>query len=136
NPPILDRWRAGAPLVDGTVLLGTADGGRLGKHVADTLAARDVTTVHAAAEGQRFKGIVFDASGIDEPDQLVRLQEFLTPVLRSLAGCGRVVVLGTPVEHATSDGEAIAQRALEGITRSLGKEVGKGSTVQLVYVAR
>ena len=31
--------------------------------------------------------------------------------------------------------ERIAQRALEGFTRSLGKEIGRGGTVQLVYVA-
>jgi len=45
-----------------------------------------------------------------------------------------VVVLGTPPEQATG-GERIAQRALEGFTRSLGKEIGRGGTVQLVYVA-
>src|SRR5215212_10177855 len=31
--------------------------------------------------------------------------------------------------------ERVAQRALEGFTRSLGKEVGRGGTTQLVYVA-
>jgi 3-oxoacyl-[acyl-carrier protein] reductase len=34
-----------------------------------------------------------------------------------------------------SGAERIAQRALEGFTRSLGKEIGRGGTVQLVYVA-
>ncbi|UYM04871.1 3-oxoacyl-ACP reductase [Solicola gregarius] len=135
NPPVLERWRDGAPLVDGTVLVGAAEGGRLEKYVGDLLATHDVAVDGAAEDGKRYKGIVFDASGIRTPDQLVRLQEFFTPVLRSLARCGRVVVLGTPVENAESDGEAIAQRALEGITRSLGKEVGRGATVQLVYVA-
>ena len=135
NPPELDRWQPGNALVDGTVLLGSADGGRLEKSAADMLTARDVDITAEAADGQKFKGIVFDASGIRTPDRLVDLQAFLTPVLRSLAGCGRVVILGTPVDDAESDGEAIAQRALEGITRSLGKEVGRGSTVQLVYVA-
>lgn len=135
NPPTLDRWDVGQVLVDGTVLVGAAEGGRLEKHVADTLAAREVAVATTRAEGQKYKGIVFDASGIRTPDQLVDLQEFLTPVLRSLSGCGRIVILGTPVGDAETDGEAIAQRALEGITRSLGKEVGRGSTVQLVYVA-
>ncbi|MEO5665204.1 MAG: 3-oxoacyl-ACP reductase, partial [Nocardioides sp.] len=32
--------------------------------------------------------------------------------------------------------ERVAQRALEGFTRSLGKELGKGGTVQLVYVTK
>jgi 3-oxoacyl-[acyl-carrier protein] reductase len=46
-------------------------------------------------------------------------------------------VLGTPPSEAGSTHAATAQRALEGFTRSLGKEVGgRGVTVQLVYVAK
>jgi 3-oxoacyl-[acyl-carrier protein] reductase len=45
------------------------------------------------------------------------------------------VVIGTPPESTNSAEERVAQRALEGFTRSLGKEVGRGGTVQLVYVA-
>ncbi len=43
-------------------------------------------------------------------------------------------MLGTPPESVKGS-ERVAQRALEGFTRSLGKEVGRGGTVQLVYVA-
>lgn len=55
-------------------------------------------------------------------------------MLRRLHRCARLIVIGTPPEH-TAGSARIAQRALEGFTRSLGKEVGRGSTVQLVYVA-
>ena len=60
-----------------------------------------------------------------------------TPAVGRLARCGRVVVLGTAAERGRLDpGAATAQRALEGFTRSLGKEIGgRGSTAQLVYVA-
>jgi 3-oxoacyl-[acyl-carrier protein] reductase len=44
-------------------------------------------------------------------------------------------VLGTPPEACESPPEATAQRALEGFTRSVGKELGRGVTAQLVYVA-
>ena len=56
--------------------------------------------------------------------------------MRSLESNARVVVIGTPPEQAYSSAERVAQRALEGFTRSLGKEIGRGGTVQLVYVAR
>jgi 3-oxoacyl-[acyl-carrier protein] reductase len=46
-----------------------------------------------------------------------------------------VVVLGTDPTQTESLEERVAQRALEGITRSLGKEIGRGATVNLVYVA-
>ena len=44
-------------------------------------------------------------------------------------------MLGTAPEQIEDNDERVAQRALEGFTRSLGKEIGNGSTVQLVYVA-
>jgi 3-oxoacyl-[acyl-carrier protein] reductase len=47
---------------------------------------------------------------------------------------GRVVVLGTP-PAGLPPRAATAQRALEGFTRSLGKEIGRGIAVQLVHVA-
>ena len=77
---------------------------------------------------------MFDATGLKDSTQLIALRDFFTPILRSLDNCARVVVIGTPPE-LTSGAERVAQRALEGFTRSLGKEIGKGSTVQLVYVA-
>ncbi|MPZ97148.1 MAG: 3-oxoacyl-ACP reductase [Propionibacteriales bacterium] len=135
NPPTLERYAEGQPVVDGTVLVGAAPGGRIAEAAAATLEQLGVEVAESAAEGDRFKGLVFDASGIKTSADLVAVQEFFTPVVRSLRGCGRVVVLATPPELAADAGERVAQRALEGFTRSLGKEVGRGSTVQLVHVA-
>ena len=61
------------------------------------------------------------------------LQRFFHPTIRRVEPSGRVIVLGTP-PGAGSRRQAIAQRALEGFTRSLGKEVGRGATVNLVHV--
>jgi 3-oxoacyl-[acyl-carrier protein] reductase len=132
DPVRLERYTAGAPLVDGTVVLG--GDGRLGSALVDALDSLGIATVKDAATGERYKGLVFDATGITSSDQLVRLQQFFTPLMRSLARCPRIVVLGTPPETASGP-ERVAQRALEGFTRSLGKEIGRGGTVQLVYVA-
>ena len=49
---------------------------------------------------------------------------------------GRVIVLGTPPGDAKSPRQATAQRALEGFVRSIGKEVRKGATAQLIYVGQ
>jgi 3-oxoacyl-[acyl-carrier protein] reductase len=56
-------------------------------------------------------------------------------VLRSLEECPHVVVLGTHPGDARPASAQVAHRALEGFTRSLAKEIGRGGTVQLVYVA-
>ncbi len=133
NPVKLDRYEPGAPLVDGTVVVGGA--GRLVDGVVASLDSLGIAGVRELAEGEKAKGVVFDATGIGSPEELVALQEFFTPLMRRLLPCTHVLVLGTnPTQAATAD-ERIAQRALEGFTRSLGKEIGKGSTVNLAYVA-
>jgi 3-oxoacyl-[acyl-carrier protein] reductase len=135
DPVRLERYREGQPLVEGVVLVGSAPDGRLRDSITASLAQLGIAEVESAASGQSFKGLVFDATGIRTSADLAHLQEFFTPVLRSLQTCGRVVVLGTPPEATATAEEHVAQRALEGFTRSLGKEVGGGSAVQLVYVA-
>lgn len=133
SPTKLERYEAGAPLVKGTVLVGGR--GRLAESLGGLLGELDVASTDTAAAGARFKGLVFDATGLTSTSDLVALQEFFTPVMRSLETNPRVVVIGTPPEQL-SGRERVAQRALEGFTRSLGKEIGKGGTVQLVYVAK
>lgn len=136
NPPFLERYSAGDPLVKGTVLIGAASGSTLGKKVAEGLKSQGIDSTTVVAPGKKYKGLVFDATGISSAEQLVALQEFFTPVLRQLAPCGRVVVIGSAVDEAKDEGGRIGQRALEGFSRSLGKEVGNGSTVNLVYVSK
>ena len=132
QPTKLERYTAGDPLVTGTVLTGGR--GRLVDELAGLLDQLGITSTATHTDGARYKGLVFDATGITTLEELVALQEFFTPVLRSLETCPRVVVIGTPPELLTGSAR-MAQRALEGFTRSLGKEIGKGGTVQLVYVA-
>jgi 3-oxoacyl-[acyl-carrier protein] reductase len=133
NPMKLERYVEGAPLVDGTVVIGGR--GRLAESLPGLLDLLGIASTESAdTEGATYKGLVFDATGITSSTELAELRDFFTPLLRSLDRCPRVVVLGTPPE-SVEGGERVAQRALEGFTRSLGKEIGRGGTVQLVYVA-
>jgi 3-oxoacyl-[acyl-carrier protein] reductase len=131
NPVRLDRYAAGSPLVDGTVALGGT--GRLVEGLPKLLDGLGIQATSAVDPAVRYKGLVFDATGVADPAQLVALRGFFGPLMRSLQTCARLVVLGTPPERVDGE-ERIAQRALEGFTRSLGKEVGRGGTAQLVYV--
>ena len=132
-PTPLERYTAGDPLVDGTVVVGGT--GRLVESLPGLLDTVGIASTVVTEDGQKYKGLVFDATGLTSADQLVALQQFFTPLMRSLASCPRVVVIGTPPEQC-SGSERVAQRALEGFTRSLGKEIGRGGTSQLVYVAQ
>src|SRR6478609_1781428 len=131
-PTKLQRYVEGAPLVDGTVAVGGR--GRLADSLVGILDTLGIAAVGETDAESTYRGLVFDATGLTSSDQLDALRDFFTPLLRSLDRCPRVVVIGTPPEQVAGS-ERVAQRALEGFTRSLGKEIGRGGTVQLVYVA-
>ena len=100
NPVPLERYQEGDPLVDGTVVLG--GNGRLSGALTDALDDLGIASVKAASEGERYQGLVFDATGIESSAGLVELQRFFTPLMRSLEQCARIVVLGTPPEMTNS----------------------------------
>lgn len=134
RPVRLRRRGDGGPLIEGDVVLGGTSG-PLESHVAQALEGLGVPVRGVTDVVERPGALVLDASGITSASALTALHTFFSPRVRGLRGCGRVVVLG--LDPATCDdvGARIAQRALEGFTRSLGKEVGRGSTAQLVHVA-
>ena len=107
--------RRGPELFDGPVLVGGAD------------SVRDVITRIGLPmrQADQYSGLIFDATRITATRDLRDVFDFFQPVIRDLAPSGRVIVIGT--------GEGVAQRALEGFVRSLGKEVRHGATAQLVY---
>src|SRR5262249_11079306 len=90
----------------------------------------------ALDEGARLDALVFDASGATDPSALRGLYDFFHPIAQRVARSGRVVILGRASE-SPSPAEGAAQSALDGFTRSLAKELGRGgSTVNRVSVER
>ncbi len=135
QPEPLRRYRPGEPPLPGALLIGGE--GRVVEPLRAAL-AEDYDVVANNIGGRwadSFGGLVFDATGITEPAKLHGLYEFFTPLLRNLAPCARVVVVGTTPDQTAGTDEHIAQRALEGFTRSLAKELRRGATVALVYLA-
>lgn len=101
--------------------------------------AAGLTTGRWGGNGQpgvKVKALVFDATGLEDSTQSDALYWFFHDAARSVLPSGRVVVLGRPPEECTNPRQATIQRALEGLTRSLGKELRKGINAQLVYVAQ
>jgi 3-oxoacyl-[acyl-carrier protein] reductase len=122
QPAALKRWSAERPALDGEVLLRTA-----GKSDLD-LAGTGLALTGAA---DRPAAVVLDATGVRDVEALAEVHTALHPVVRSIADSGRIVVLGAPLDTADHH-QAAVQQALEGFTRSLGKEIGRGRTVNLV----
>ena len=159
KPEVLRRYRADQPEFDGLVAIGAGREPRLLNALAGVIARTGFTSVahqsaglwislaarHGLMTGRfepaeagphgRVAALIFDASGIEDSGQLDTLFAFFHDTLRSLGKCGRIVVLGRPPEACASSRQWTAQRALEGLTRSLGKEARRGVTANLVYVA-
>ena len=132
----LRRHEPGQSLLDGPALIGGAPEHRLLSTVERVLKAAGATSL-APADGESAKvaAVVFDASGITASEDLEKLREFLSPAMSRIAPSGRLLVLGTPPEHAADRRHHVAQRALEGFVRSAAKELRHGATGNLVYVA-
>lgn len=144
RPAPLERWQAGRLRpVEGALVLG---GGPMAKQVeaiapcltdevysfnADDLLAE----AWVAGLGPKIQAVVFDARHLSDSDALKQLREFFQPLLRSLAPCAHIVVLGRAPESLDNLLASVAQRALEGFSRSLAKELRNGATAQLLYVA-
>ena len=155
-PVDLDRFDSGQPLVRGSVLFGRASGDdnavsasvarilselhtevfvNSGDNVKDTLSDAGVKAKANTGSDDKFKVLLFDASNISNADELKQVYEFFHSVARRVEKSGRVIVIGRPPEALTDIEAALAQRALEGFVKSVGKEFKRGITAQLIYVA-
>lgn len=155
SPVVLERFESAQPVVKGAVLVGAAPSSVLSGAIAQVLsnihadsyvgnnvalqqeAAKvglNLRPFNAGDKESKFKAVVFDASGIQNSEQLNELYKFFNPIARQVATSGRVIVIGTTPETAKTVNQAIAQRALEGFIKSVGKEFKKGITAQVVYV--
>jgi 3-oxoacyl-[acyl-carrier protein] reductase len=85
-------------------------------------------------DGEKFGAVVLDATGLTGPADLASAHDFLSPAIKRLRASGRVVVLADPPAGATSPAQAAARQALDGLVRSIGKELLNGSTANLVHV--
>ncbi|MFF4401386.1 3-oxoacyl-ACP reductase [Streptomyces sp. NPDC001480] len=130
QPAPLRRWSERENSLDGPLLHLTA--GKSDLDLAPVLGRTGLTAGTEPGSGsEKPAAVVLDATGVRDVETLGEVHGALHPVVRSVAASGRVVVLGAPPDPADHH-QAAAQQALEGFTRSLGKEIGRGRTVNLV----
>ena len=134
RPTTLRRYAADAPLVDGPVLVGGLGEAPVSARVRDLLKAEGVDTVDELASGYRVGAVVADLTQASSPEDLDVLRAIVAPAVKGLLPSGRVVVIGRPNSSASTPAQAATRRALEGITRSIGKELRSGATANLVLV--
>jgi 3-oxoacyl-[acyl-carrier protein] reductase len=145
RPAALRRYRPGQPLTDGPVLVGTAGTGGLAEHLLALPgldpAAEPGTGSGTGADAGPGTGsdaglgaLVLDATGLDTLAELGAARTFLTGALRRLRPSGRVVLLAGLPEQAGDVTAAAARQALDGLVRSVAKELRDGATANLVQL--
>ncbi|CAN7606134.1 3-oxoacyl-ACP reductase [Pseudomonas brassicacearum] len=143
SPVRLERWQAGRLRpIEGALLLGggplTEQIGTFAKRLTDTIfiygGEPTLATEWIPGHGPKIKAVVYDASHLVQADQFKQLREFFQPLMKNLDHSAHVVILGRAPEKLADPFAASAQRALEGFSRSLAKELRHGGTLQLLYV--
>jgi 3-oxoacyl-[acyl-carrier protein] reductase len=139
RPAVLRRYEPGQPLLPGPAIVGSAGEGGLRDALSAVLKDAGVTVQSPVAadggtEGEKPAAVILDATGLTTPADLAAAHDFLRPAIRRLRPSGRVLVLGAPPAEATSVPQAAARQALDGLVRSIGKELLNGSTANLLYV--
>lgn len=157
KPQTLERYTSADPRIKGAVLVGGTEQSSLLENLVAVFKSMDATTIahtgipqwkqwaeraavdsgvwgSEAGDNEKVKALVFDASGLTDSTQSASVYQFFHSSARSLYPCARVIILGRPPESCTNHRTATVQRSLEGLSRSLGKELRAGSTTQLVYV--
>jgi 3-oxoacyl-[acyl-carrier protein] reductase len=78
---------------------------------------------------------VFDATGIQNPNELKSIYYFFHNNIRKLASNGRILFIAKAEEDQKTIEGAVSSKGLEGFIRSIAKEIGKkGSTANIIYV--
>lgn len=160
RPAKLRRYVPGQPLLAGAAVVRGVAGAPLLPEIQRVLAAAAVAEADAAApgvvaagvvaagvvtaqaspspsgSGPRLGAVVIDASAARVIEDLESLRAALAPCLRRLSPGARVVLVGTPPESLADPAAAATQRALEGLIRSVAKELRGGATANLVYAGQ
>lgn len=84
--------------------------------------------------GSRIGALVIDATDLVTVASLEGLRAVLRPAVRSMAASGRIVIVAREASGSW-ESQAVA-RALDGINRTVGKELRRGATSNLIYVAQ
>lgn len=157
KPADLKRFQPGSTF-SGNILLGGGEGAACLAAVAGYCQSHNLPVLHpenAAGEvtkasvgsskawrnseeqpGEKLQALIFDGTGLKNTEQLKLAYQFFQPALKSVASCGRIIILARPHRETDSPEQAASQRALEGLSRSLAKESGKKAiTSQILYIA-
>jgi 3-oxoacyl-[acyl-carrier protein] reductase len=132
RPAVLRRYRRGDPLLPAPLLLGST-AGPADVELRKLLENAGADVREPATDDEKWGALVLDARAVAAPADLGALRTFFAGRLRQLVPSGRVLVLARPPDGTDVTVDATRQ-ALDGIVRSIGKELQRGATANLLLV--
>ncbi len=133
QPAILRRYSPAAPLVDGPILV-------VGQGAGADAVARALLSWHQdvrrhATPKEKLGAVVAVLDELAHPEELSAPMLTVGAVLRDLHKNARVVSISRPATTADTPAVAAARNGVDGIVRSLAKELRAGATANGVLLA-
>lgn len=135
DPPTLRRGRVRPA---GPVVLADLPGGGIGRQTLALLGVEPAQPVVDLPDNGTYEtrpgALLVDATGVRAIADLEGLRTVLRPAMRGLEASGRVIILATDADAVEGlEARAVAQ-ALDGLNRTVGKELRGGATSNLIYL--
>ena len=126
QPAVLRRYQPGQPLVTGPIVIQGDTAG------ADSLAAEllswDLDVRRHAVPREKLGAIILVLDEVARPEDLGKPVLAAAASLRDLSPGGRIITVSRPASDAASPAQAAARQGVDGLLRSLAKELRAGAT--------
>jgi 3-oxoacyl-[acyl-carrier protein] reductase len=133
QPVVLRRHQPGQPLVQGPILVqGTSNGA---DELAATLLSWDLDVRRHAVPREKLGAIILVLDEVATPEDLEKPVLAAAVSLRDLAANARVVTFSRDASDASDPAAAAARQGVDGLLRSLAKELRAGATGNGIVLA-
>ncbi|MFJ4026128.1 3-oxoacyl-ACP reductase [Paenarthrobacter sp. NPDC089989] len=133
QPVLLRRYQPGDPLISGPVLV---NGDSVGADdLATTLLGWGLDVRRNALPKEKLGAIILVLDSVQHPEDLGKPVLTVGASLRDLAPNGRVITVSRAPQGTSSPATAAARQGIDGLLRSLAKELRSGATANGVLLA-
>ncbi|CAN7379937.1 3-oxoacyl-ACP reductase [Arthrobacter sp. LjRoot14] len=133
QPVVLRRYQPGQPLVTGPILVqGSSDGA---DELAAALLSWDLDVRRHAVPREKLGAIILVLDELAHPEELERPVLSAAASVRDLAPNARVITVSRTPGSAPGPASAAARQGVDGLLRSLAKELRAGATANGIVLA-
>jgi 3-oxoacyl-[acyl-carrier protein] reductase len=133
QPVVLRRHQPGRPLIEGPVLVQGSTAGA--DDLAAALLAWNLDVRRHAIPKEKLGAIILVLDGLGRPEDLEKPVLAAAASLRDLAPNARVITVSRTADSATEPAAAAARQGVDGLLRSLAKELRAGATGNGILLA-